>query len=320
MHATRIPNPAPRSRGIHCWLFAALLCLPLPAAAASATAATATALNIFACEPEWAALAKELLPDARITSATHADQDPHHIEARPALISALRRADLAICTGASLEAGWLPMLQQRAANGRVQNGQPGLFIASHAVVLDDIPTVVDRSQGDVHAEGNPHFHLDPERLLAVARDLADRMASLRPERTAEIRQRLLAWEARWEAQMTRWQEAARPLAGKAIVAQHGGFLYLFRWLGLRQIADLEPKPGLPPTVNHLQSVLAAVRAGQPIGIVQSRYQDPRAGRWLAERSTLPLLILPSTVTDDGATATLEGLMSHLVEALLAANR
>jgi len=131
----------------------------------------AAAQTIFACEPEWAALTHILLPAARLHVATHAGQDPHHIEARPALIAQLRGADAAICTGASLEAGWLPTLQQRAGNPRVQDGAPGLFLAASATTLIDPRPGAGGNPfaGDVHAEGNPHLHADPRRLLEVAR-------------------------------------------------------------------------------------------------------------------------------------------------------
>ena len=124
---------------------------------------------IFTCEPEWAALARVIAPDAQIFSATHARQDPHEIEARPALISALRRADLAICTGAGLEAGWLPMLQNRAGNARVMPGAPGMLFAVEGIVLlEDAHHHAARDKGHVHSAGNPHIQLDPRLLARVA--------------------------------------------------------------------------------------------------------------------------------------------------------
>ena len=155
--------------------------------ASIALSASAAPLRVFTCEPEWAALVRTLAPDAVIGSATHALQDPHHIEARPALIGLLRTADLAVCTGASLEAGWLPMLQQRASNPAVQTGQPGMFFAAEQVRLIGIPERVDRSDGDVHTEGNPHLHLDPHRLQQVAASLSERLARLDPAGAASYR-------------------------------------------------------------------------------------------------------------------------------------
>lgn len=282
--------------------------------------ATAQALEVFACEPEWASLVRVVAPDARITVATHAHQDPHHIEARPALISALRRADIAVCTGASLEAGWLPVLQQRAANPVVQVGRPGMFFAAESVSLIDARAKVDRSMGDVHAEGNPHLHLDPVRLKSVARQLAARLGQIDPSNAGAYRDRQQRWTQTWDEQIARWKAKAAPLAGKSVVAEHSGFAYLWHWLDLRQAGDLEPKPGIPPTLNHLQDVLDRVRADPPFAVVQSLYQDPQAGRWLVDRIQVPLLVLPSTVTPKGPAAELAGLFEVLVDELLQAGR
>jgi zinc/manganese transport system substrate-binding protein len=278
----------------------------------------AHALEVFTCEPEWAALVKELAPQARITSATHARQDPHHIEARPALISALRRADLAVCTGASLEAGWLPMLQQRAGNPAVQNGRDGMFYASQAVELIEAHEHVDRSMGDVHAEGNPHFHLDPRRLKQVAAALAQRLGRIDPPNAAAYRSRLAAWATDWDRRTAAWEAKAKPLAGRKVVVQHTAFSYVWQWLGLQQVADLEPKPGLPPTPGHLRHVLQQVRNDRPMAVVQSLYQDPQGGQWLVGQIGVPLLVLPSTVTPDGPAQTLAGLYDTLLDELLRA--
>src|SRR5688572_13524375 len=177
------------------WLRRAFACAGLVLAASSAQA-----LTVFACEPEWAALVRELAPHAQVRSATHARQDPHHIEARPSLIAALRQADLAICTGASLEAGWLPALQQRSGNGRVQKGAPGmLFTAEQVTLIDPRAGGSTPFEGDVHAEGNPHIQLDPRRMREVAEALGKRLQALEPQREAEIRQRWTAWDADWRA-------------------------------------------------------------------------------------------------------------------------
>ncbi|MGE0314975.1 MAG: metal ABC transporter substrate-binding protein [Lautropia sp.] len=289
-------------------LASGLIALVLPAA-------PALALDVFACEPEWAALVRVLAPDARVTTATHARQDPHHIEARPALIAGLRRADLAVCTGASLEIGWLPMLQQRSGNALVQDGAPGMFYAAQAVELIEAHAQVDRSMGDVHAEGNPHFHLDPRRLARVAASLTERLGRIDAPGRAGYAQRLAAWQAQWEERIARWEAKAMRLKGRRVVAQHSGFDYLWAWLGLEQIADLEPKPGLPPTAAHLQTVLQQVRDAPPMVIVQTLYQDPQPGRWLHERIATPLLRLPSTVTPDGSSTDLESLFDHLIAEL-----
>lgn len=267
-------------------------------------AGPASAQTIFACEPEWAALTRALLPAARLHVATHAHQDPHHIEARPALIAQLRRADAAICTGAELEAGWLPTLQQRAGNPRVQPGAPGLFFAASATtLLDAMPGATGSPfAGDVHAAGNPHLHADPRRLLEVAQQWSARLQMLFPGEAAAIAQRHEAFAAQWRARIAGWEKRAAPLRGARVAAQHGTFAYLWGWLGIQQVADLEPKPGLAPTPGHLQRLFDALRDRPPAAIVVNGFQDPRAGRWLAQQlgGKVPLVQLPATVDDPDA--------------------
>lgn len=269
-------------------------------ALALAAAGASQALTVFACEPEWAALVQQLAPQAQVSSATHARQDPHHIEARPSLIAALRRADLAVCTGASLEAGWLPMLQQRAGNARVQDGASGMFYAADHVTLIDPRPPGTPFDGDVHAEGNPHVHLDPERLLAVAQALSQRLQQLEPSSRAEHAARWQSFEQDWRQRMAGWRQRAAPLRGTQVAAQHTTYAYLWHWLGMRQAADLEPKPGMPPTPGHLQRVLEATRAAPPRAVVVSLYQDARPAQWLAQQlgGGTRVLQLPSTVSDE----------------------
>jgi zinc/manganese transport system substrate-binding protein len=295
-------------------------CRLLAAAALATLLAPAHALNVFVCEPEWGALVKALAPDAEIRSATHARQDPHHIEARPSLIAALRRADLAVCTGASLESGWLPMLQQRSGNPRVQKGAPGMvYAADHVALIDPRPpgTPFD---GDVHTEGNPHIHLDARRILDVAEAVRDAIGQAEPARREAVRTRHAAWEQDWRARIARWEQRAAPLRGLRVAAQHTGYAYLWRWLGMEQMADLEPKPGMPPTPGHLQRVLELARATPPRAVVVSSYQDPQSGQWLSQQLRIPLLQLPATVTEEAPAADLAGLFDHLIERLLAVPR
>ncbi len=282
-------------------LAAALLCV------SSAT----QAFTVFACEPEWAALTRVLLPSAKVFVATHAGQDPHHIEARPSLIAQLRSSDLAVCTGASLESGWLPMLQERA--GRKV---PLFEAADHVELIDPQPGAIGSPwAGDVHAEGNPHLHADPRKLLEVALALSTELQQRVPAEKAAIAQRGQVFESAWRAGIARWQGQAAPLKGKRVAAQHSSFGYLWRWLGITQLADLEPKPGMAPTPGHLQRLLDGLKSQPPSGIVLTSYQDPRAGRWLQERLNLPLLVLPSTVPEeagqDGLILWMDGLLAAL---------
>ncbi len=262
---------------------------------ATATPATA-ALNIFACEPEWGALARELGGDkASIYTATTALQDPHRIEARPSLIARARTADLVVCTGAELEIGWMPLVQTQSGNPRIQAGQPGYFEAARQLTLIEIPQRLDRSLGDVHADGNPHVHLDPSNIAKVAAVLAERMAQLDPGEAQQYRARAKAFLERWQQASARWEREGAPLKGMAIVVYHKNMSYLIRWLGMREVGALEPKPGLPPTATHLSGLLASLARDPAKAVVRAAYNEPRAAEWLSERAKIPAVTLPFTV-------------------------
>jgi len=292
------------------------------AAAASFPARPAlAALNVFACEPEWGALAKELAGDkGSIYVATTALQDPHRIEARPSLIARARSADLAVCTGAELEIGWLPLVQTQSGNPKLQAGRPGLFEASRFVTMLEVPRELDRAQGDVHPAGNPHLHLDPRNIAKVAAALAERMAQLDPGEAAWYRSRAKAFLERWQEASARWEKSGAPLKGMAIVVYHKNLSYLSNWLGLREVGSLEPKPGLPPTASHLAELLANLAREPARAIVRSAYNDPRAAEWLSERAKIPAVTLAFTVGGNEKAQDLFGLFDDTLARLLAVPR
>lgn len=272
-------------------------------------------LNVFACVPEWASLVSELDPEARVHVATTAWQDPHYIEARPGLIAALRQADLAVCTGASLEAGWLPSLIRRASNTRIRPGQPGLFYAADQVTLHQPHDHVDRSMGDVHPEGDPHMHLDPDLVPQIMTALAQRMSEIRPDLASRYQRNLVRWQVDWNFKRREWQQAAETLAGQGVIVQHSTYGYLLRWLGINEVADLEPKPGLPPSAGHLSRLLSTPDLESARLILVAYYQEERPARWIQERTGVPVAIMPSTVVPEEGPATLSELIDLLVATL-----
>jgi len=278
-------------------------------------------LNVFACEPEWGALATELGGDAvKVYTATTAFQDPHRIEARPSLIAQMRRADLAVCTGAELETGWLPVLLRQSGNAAIQPGQPGYFEAARQVALLEKPTTLDRAQGDVHAAGNPHIQTDPRNIARVAQALGARLATIDPGHAATYRTRLMDFNSRWNAAMARWQAQAAPLKGMSIVVQHKAFPYLENWLGLKQVAVLEPKPGVEPSVGHLAEVAARLKITPARAVLRAAYQDPRPSEWLSEHAGIPVVVLPFTVGGSDRAKDLFGLFDDSLGQLLKAAR
>ena len=281
--------------------------------------ASAADIEVFACEPEWAALTQELAGEhADITTATTAHQDPHHIQARPSLIARLRHADLAVCTGAGLEVGWMPMLQRQSGNAKVQNGKPGLFEAAMQVERLEVPQAVDRAMGDVHPEGNPHVQMDPRRIAIIAVALSERLKQIDPAHANDYDARLAAFSRRWQTAMSRWEAEAKPLRGKRVVTHHKSWVYLFDWLGMQAAGQLESKPGLPPSAGHLAELKAELAAKPAAMVVRAAYQDDRAAQWLSHETGIPAVELPFTVGGSDQAGDLFGLFDDTLARLLQA--
>jgi zinc/manganese transport system substrate-binding protein len=277
------------------------------------------AIKVFACEPEWGALVHELAGDlADVTVATSAMQDPHQIQAKPSLIARMRNADLVVCTGAELEVGWLPVLQQQGGNPKVMPGQPGFFAAADYVRKLEVPTRLDRAEGDVHAAGNPHIQTDARMFAVIAPKLGARLQQVDPAHAAQYAQRTQAFGQKWQQALARWTQQAAPLRGLPVVSQHKAFAYLYDWLGLREVAVLEPKPGVEPTASHLQEVLAQLKQAPARMVIYAAYQDPRPSDWLSRNAGIPAVKVPFTVGGTGKATDLYGLFDDTIARLLAA--
>jgi len=276
------------------------------------------AINIFACEPEWAALAQELGGDrVSATSVTTALQDVHRIEARPSLIARMRSADMVVCTGADIEASWLPLLLMQSGNARVRPGNDGYFEASQFVAKLEIPKIVDRSQGDLHPGGNPHIHTDARNIARVAEALSARLAKIDPPNARVYAVRTSAFLERWRGAIARWEQQAQPLKETRIIVYHREWTYLINWLGLKEAGSLEPRPGLPPTPGHLAELLSLMQREPARLIIYSAYTDPRAAAFLSERSKIPAVMLPYTVGGSDKAKDLFGLFDDTIARLLA---
>lgn len=261
-----------------------------------AMSSPAAALDVFACEPEWGSLVSEIAGDlAQVTVATTAMQDPHQIQARPSLIAAMRGADLLVCTGADLEIGWLPLLLRRSGNPTVQPGSPGYFLAADYVRKIEVPRLVDRAQGDVHPQGNPHIHLHPRNIARVADALAERLMDIDAANRATYETRLDNFLNRWSDAMEAWEERGLALAGMRLASHHLSFSYLVGWLDLEVVATLEPKPGVPPSAGQLAKILEQLTPDPPAAVIRTPYENERPSQWLSERLDLPQLMLPYTI-------------------------
>ena len=276
-------------------------------------------IRVFACEPEWAMLAREIGQDKADTySATTALQDPHYIQARPSLIAKVRRADLVICSGAELEIGWLPVLLQKANNRNVMPGTPGYFDASSLVERFDATRNLDRAGGDIHPLGNPHVQTNPHNIAQIAVALAQRMGELDGDNAAVYQSGLADFLRHWDEAIESWEARAEPLRGKRVITHHKSWVYLEKWLGLVEVANLEAVPGLPPTAGHLSQLVSRFEQGGADFIIRSPYQDDRASSWLSERTGIPALEVPLTVGGTDRATDLFSWFDDIIDILLGA--
>lgn len=296
-------------RSVKIFLGALLCAFTLPAFAA---------LNVLACEPEWGALAREIGGDkVSVYEATNALQDPHHIQARPSLIARARNADMVVCTGAELEIGWLPVVLRESANNAIQPGSAGYFEAASVVHMLEVPTRLDRAEGDVHAAGNPHIQTDARNFLPIAEALGKRLIQLDPANANDYRQRLATFTQQWSAAVAKWEKQAAPLKGVPIIVHHKGFPYMNDWLGLKEVAELEPKPGMEPSAAHLEKVLNDLQQHPARMVIRAAYQSERPSEWISERAHVPAVMLPYTVGGTPQATDLFALFDDSIARLLA---
>lgn len=283
----------------------------------AAPLASQAELRVFACEPEWASLATELGGElVETTSATQALQDPHYIQARPSLISQVRRADLVICSGADLEIGWLPKLLQKANNASVRPGTLGYFEASSFVPRLEVPSNVDRATGDMHPQGNPHVQANPHNITLIATALSERLQTLDASNALVYQQRTDDFLNRWLAAIDQWEARGAVLKGHKIIVHHKSWVYLQDWLGLQETATLEPVPGVPPTASHLGELVSRFKDGGAEFIIRSPYQSDKASTWLSDRTGIPAVMLPLTVGGSERASDLFSLFEDTLDRLL----
>jgi zinc/manganese transport system substrate-binding protein len=252
-------------------------------------------LKVVATLTSLGALARDVgADDVDVDVLASATEDPHFVDPRPNLIVKLNQADLLVMNGLELEIGWLPRLQVQARNPRIAPGAAGIFDTSSVVQLLEIPTSVDRVQGDVHRGGNPHFLFDPRAGARIALALGERMARLDPDIAERVRGRARAVAASLEniAQEGRARAEAIPVEKRRLVTYHRSLIYLTAWLGLETVATIEPKPGIPPDPNHVATVLKAMKRTQTKCILQEEFYQRGTSKTLSELTGAALVVLP----------------------------
>ncbi|MCC6994033.1 MAG: zinc ABC transporter substrate-binding protein [Deltaproteobacteria bacterium] len=275
-------------------------------------------LAIVATVPDLGALAREIGGDrVSVTTLALPTQDPHFVDARPNLALALNKADLLMSIGLGLEVGWLPTLQTAARNPKIQNGSAGFLECSQFVKLLDVPAVaVDRSQGDIHPTGNPHYLYDPRAAVLVARGIARRLGELDPKNAQIYDTNAKGFSDRLEAARRGWEKQLAPLRGAGIITFHKSWVYLSDWLGLDEVGYIEPKPGIPPNPSHVARLLGLGKQRKVRLILQEAYYPDSTSKFLGGKLGAATLKLAGG-TDFRANQSYLGRMQALVKQLAA---
>jgi len=257
--------------------------------------------------------------NVQVDTICQGNQDPHTVQARPSYMVKVSRADLVIAVGLELEVAWLPALIQGARNPSVNPGRPGYLEAADAVTPIDVPTGrVDRSQGDLHPFGNPHYWLDPENAKRVVRLIAARMAELDPDNTARYAANARRVNSSIHRGIQRWRAALAPFRGTKVASYHATFNYFLRRFGLVGVGYLEPRPGIPPSPSHLAGLIRRMRADHVPVILHERYYDRTTSDMVARRTSARLLVLPTSVGGTDGTGSYERLIDHIVNTVVSA--
>jgi zinc/manganese transport system substrate-binding protein len=288
--------------------------------AIAATGSTASAqLRVVATTPDLASVAREIGGDrVSVVALAKPTEDPHYVDAKPSHIVTLNRADALIEGGAELELGWLPPLLENSRNARISAGAPGRIVASDGIKMLEIPTSFDRSRGDVHSLGNPHFMIDPVNVRIIARNIADHFTQIDPKSAATYSGNLARFNTKLDAKFAVWQKQLAPYRGSRIVTYHKDFVYLADRFGLNVVETLEPKPGIAPSPAHLAQVIGKMRAANAKVILVQPYQNRRTAETVARQTGAVVLDLPQQPGAVGNTTTYFDMMDNLVNTLSAA--
>ena len=285
----------------------AIIAAALPAAAQ---------LRVVATTPDLASVAREIGGDrVNVVALAKPTEDPHFVDAKPSFIVTLNRADALIEGGAELELGWLPPLLENARNGKIASGARGRIVASEGIRLLEIPTSFDRSKGDIHSLGNPHFMLDPVTVKIVAANIANHFAQLDPKSAPSYKSNLARFNARLDAKLADWQKQLAPYRGAKIVTYHRDFIYLARRFGLSIVDELEPKPGIAPSPAHLAQVIGEMKANNAKVILVQPFQNRKTALTVARQTGAAVLDAPQQPGAVANTAGYFDMMDNLVRAL-----
>ena len=289
------------------------------ALALAVTPATVAKLSVVATTPDLAAIAREIGGDAvDVKALAKGTEDPHFVDPKPSHVVTLNRADVLVEGGAELELGWLPPLVESARNDRISASARGHVIASQGIQLMEVPTTFDRSKGDVHMLGNPHFLLDPLNARIVAGNIAAHLAEVDPKNATTYAANRKKFEAAVDAKLAEWQQKLARFKGAKIVTYHRDFVYLGARFGLDIVENLEPKPGIAPSAAHLARVIETMKSTRARVILIQPFQNRKTAENVARQADGTVLLMPQQPGVTPNTDTYIGLMDSIVNSLVSA--
>jgi zinc/manganese transport system substrate-binding protein len=300
-----------KSSNLHKAATLALIALATMGSSASAQ------LRVVATTPDLASLAREIGGDrVNVVALAKPTEDPHYVDAKPSHIVTLNRADALIEGGAELELGWLPPLLENSRNSKISAGAPGRIVASDGVKMLEIPTSFDRSKGDVHSLGNPHFMIDPVTVKIIARNIANHFAQIDPKSAATYNGNLARFNTKLDAKYADWQRQLAPYRGARIVTYHKDFVYLAQRFGLTIVDELEPKPGIAPSPAHLAQVIGKMKSTNAKVILVQPFQNRKTAETVARQTGATVLDVPQQPGAVPNTTTYFDMMDNLVKTLV----
>lgn len=259
-------------------------------------------VKIVATLPWISSIAKDIGKEkVSVTTLVKTAQDPHYVEAKPSLIIAARKADIIMYNGLDLEIGYLPVIIESSKNPKIQPGQPGNFDCSQFVTPIEKPSSVDRSMGDIHPLGNPHYHFSPSNVLKVAKGMAERLAKIDPENESYYKKNFSEFQSRWQEKLVQWK--SKNLAGKKFVSYHWLFSYLANDFGFQIVGCIESKPGIPPSSGEIQKIIETIGRTKPQAILSTVYTPKKPVEFVSGKTSLKIILMPHDVgslpgTDD----------------------
>jgi len=273
-------------------------------------------LNIAVSYPYIGAITKSIGKDhVKTVVLAQGNWDPHFVVPRPSLISKLRRADALIMNGGQLEIGWLPPLIKRANNRNVIPSASTFLNLSHQLELINKPTSVDRAKGDIHPDGNPHFHLDPNNILILARSITAFLSNMDREHKTIYETNLHDFEQDWQKHMKEWEAKMASKKGMKVIQFHDNLAYFNKAYGLKTIGTIEPLPGIPPSSRHTMELIGLIKEERPCCILHDVYHSTKTAEYIGAKTGLKIILMPHDIGALESVDSLVALFDHLTSAV-----